>query len=312
MWSRISMTRCIFIALLLLAGCAQSPERSTVRTANALLKEGQLQKAMDVVDAYLAQHPGATEVLRERVIILLKAERMEIAALAVKRLPKGDPVLNLALRHRDPTVRSNAARIVADEPTSATFSALAHSLDDPVPAVRSYCARALGKLRNTDAVKPLFRLLGDDNWLVRAEAATALGKVGDPRAAGWVVCLLNDRDGFVRYSAMHALQQLACESNRALLLRAFDKARNDQQFGIAFALAKLHEPAALGPLLLGSTNANPEIRQHAAEALGDCGQQAATNALTKLLNDPEPMVREQASQSLHKLRGEVAPVRAPH
>jgi HEAT repeat protein len=107
---------------------------------------------------------------------------------------------------------------------------------------------------------------------------------------------------------MQALRQLVCESNRSLLLRALDRSRAEQQFGIAFALARLHEPAALTPLLTGATNSNPEIRRQAAEALGDCGTPAATNALTKLLDDPEPPVRERASESLRKLRGTLTPI----
>jgi HEAT repeat protein len=302
------MTRYVLIALLLLAGCAQNPERSTVRTANALMKDDRLQEAMDVVETYLKQHPDASEVLHLRVFILLKADRSEMAALAAARLPAGDPVLSLALRHRDPMVRSNAAKIIADEPSSVSLRALVAGLDDSVPTVRRYCARALGELKNPKALKPLFRLLHDDNWFVRAEAATALGKIGDPRAAGWVIYLLNDGDGFVQYSAMRAVRQLACESNRPLLLRALQKASANQQFGIAFALAKLHEPAALTPLMIGATHSNPDIRRYAAEALGDSALPAATNAVAKLLDDPELLVREQATRSLRRLRGNIAPV----
>ena len=302
------MKRWILMALLLLAGCAQDPERSTIRTAKTLFKEGRLPEALQIVEDYLDQHPGATELLRLRVFILLKAERIDLAVFALNRLPKDDPVLALALRHRDPIVRSNAAKIVADEPASVKLGALVYGLDDPVPTVRRYCARALGALQSPDTVKPLFRLLSDDNWFVRAEAATALGKIGDPRAAGWLIRSVADSDGFVRYSAMQALRQLVCESNRSLLLSALDRSRAEQQFGIAFALARLHEPAALTPLLTGATNSNPEIRRQAAEALGDCGTPAATNALTKLLDDPEPPVRERASESLRKLRGTLTPI----
>lgn len=304
------MTRHVFIALLLLAGCAQSPERTAVRNANSLMKQGQLPQALEVAESYLAQHPDSVVLLRLRVFIFLKAERLDMAAPAVKQLPAGDPVLSKALRHSDSLIRSSAAKLIAERPADIHFKTLVRALDDSVPTVRRYAARALGELRNPRALKPLFRSLNDDNWFVRAEAATALGKIGEPRAAGWLLYLLNDGDGFVRYSAMHALQRLASESNRDLLVRALDRANQaEQRFGIAFALAKLREPAALAPLVAGTTNANAEIRRHAAEALGISAVPAATNALARLLGDPEAAVRVEATLALRKLQG--GPVREP-
>jgi HEAT repeat protein len=151
---------------------------------------------------------------------------------------------------------------------------------------------------NPAAIKPLFRLLSDDNWFVRAEAAAAIGKLGDVRAVGWLVQLLADPDGNVRYSAARALYELATEAARPLLKRALEFAAPAQQFGIAVALARIHDPAALQPLAEAVQNKDPEIRRLAARSLGECGLVEGTNALTVLLTDTDPAVREQAQTAI--------------
>ncbi len=81
-----------------------------------------------------------------------------------------------------------------------------------------------------------------------------------------------------------------------------ESARPDQQFGIALALAKLKDPIALGPLTAAVHDKDTDIRRQAAEALEECGQSEATNALAILLKDSDPDVRNQAAKSLQKLQ----------
>src|SRR5216684_2236273 len=184
--------------MLLFAGCARSPERAAVNMANTLLDEGSVQTALDVVDNYLRQHPQSAPLLRMRVVLLLRQEHLDLAAVALQQFPTREPLIAQVLRHRDRAVRENAAKFISTQPVASDFHEIVRSLDDPDPDVRRYCARALGRLGNPSALKPLFRLLSDDNWLVRSEAATALGKIGDGRAVGWLVQLLPDLDGYVR------------------------------------------------------------------------------------------------------------------
>lgn len=291
----------LLMIVLLFAGCARSPEQAVVDQSNVLLDEGHVQTAFDLVENYLRQHPNSTPVLRMRVVLLLRQERIDLAAIALQKVPAGESITAQILRHRDRIVREHAAKLISIQPNPSDFREIVRAVDDPDPDVRRYCARALGRVGNPAALKPLFRLLSDDNWFVRAEAATALGKIGDARAVGWLVQLLTDPDGFVRYSATTALYDLATESSRSTLLRALESAEAPRQFGIAVALARLHDPAAVGPLASTVQNKDAEDRRLTAQALGECGLAAGTNALTLLLTDPDPAVRAQAQAALRQI-----------
>lgn len=290
---------CVLIAVL--AGCAKSPERATLDKANTFLDEGHIQAARDIVDSYLHRHPDSPSVLRMRVVVLLREEQPDQAALAMQQVPAGRSMVPELLRHRDAVVRENAAKLISDQPSANDFHELVRALDDPDFWVRGYCAHALGRLGNPAALKPLFRVLSDDNWFVRAEAATAIGKLGDVRAVGWLVQLLADPDGNVRYSATQALYNLATEPARPLLQRAFELAAPAQQFNIAIALARIHDPAALKPLADAVQSKDSDIRRQVARSLGECGLSDGTNALAVLLGDTDPSVREQAQVAMSQI-----------
>jgi HEAT repeat protein len=291
----------LFMIVLLSAGCARSPEQVAFRQANKFLDEGRIHAAADTVETYLRAHPDSRALLRMRVVVLLRAEKPDLAAVALQQIPPDKSLTAELLRHRDRVVRVNAAKLVADQPHAADFPEIVHALEDSDPEVRRDCARALGRLANPAALKPLFQLLSDDNWFVRAEASTALGKIGDARAIGWLIQLLGDADGYVRYSATGALYDLATTSSHPLLLRALAVTAPADQFGIAVALARLHDPAALAPLGNAVKSNDVETRRRAVEALGECGLAEGTNTLAVFLMDLDPAGREQAREAIGRI-----------
>jgi HEAT repeat protein len=291
----------LWMVFLLLTGCAQNPERATVKKANTLLDEGRVHTALDMVDQYLRQHPDSAPLLRLRVVLLLRMENLDSAAVALQKVPAGEPIIAEMLRHRDRVVRENAARLISEQPNASDFRALIRATDDSDPTVRAYCAHALGQLGDRAALKPLFRLLSDDNWLVRAEAASALGRMGDPRAVSWLVQLLADSDDYARYSVTTALHDLADESSHSVLRSAFESGGPTQQLAIAVVLAKLHDPVALAPLTRAVQDKDAGVRRLVAQALGEYGLAAGTNALEVLLRDPDPTVRERAQAALRQI-----------
>jgi HEAT repeat protein len=289
------------ILIVLVAGCAKSPERAALDKANTLLDQGSVQAARDAVESYLQQHPDSAMLLRMRVVVLLREARLDQAALAMQQVPGGRSMVPELLRHRDRVVRESAAKLISEQPSANDFHELVRASDDPDFWVRGYSAHALGLIGNPAALKPLFRLLSDDNWFVRAEAAAAIGKLGDVRAIGWLAQLLPDPDGNVRYSVARALYELASEPARPLLKRALELAAPAQQLDIAVALARIHDPAALKPLADAVQNKDPETRRLAARSLGECGLLEGTNALAVLLTDADPAVREQAQTAIRRI-----------
>jgi HEAT repeat protein len=245
-------------------------------------------------------------MLCQRVLLLLKADRVDTATLALQAIPseqQRSAIVSAALQHRDGEIRSAAAKLVSDQPTAASFSALIKALDDAIPTVRRYGARALGKLHDPRAAKPLFGLLHDDNWYVRAEAAAAFGKLGEPRAAGWLIPLLTDVDGIVRYNVARALREVACKENRSTLVEGLQRAKTaPQQFALAAALAKLGDPLALGPLTNAVTDPDAQVRRNAVQALAESGLPEATNALVQCLSDTDQDVRSLAEAALRQIQ----------
>ena len=108
----------------------------------------------------------------------------------------------------------------------------------------------------------------------------------------------------MRYSATSALYNLAVPASHPVLLRLLTTTGPTEKFGIAVALARLHDPAALGPLGNSVRNSDADIRNRTAEALGELGLVEGTNALDVLLKDPDPSVREQAQIAIDHIQGQ--------
>jgi len=272
----------------LLAACARQPDQQAVRRSEAELAAGKSDAALRVVVQALAETPDSLLLLRQLVIVLLEAEQLPAVREVLNKLPPGDPVMTRALRHPNNSVRTQAAKLIAETPALVPPRAVLRGMDDVVPEVRSACARAAGKQRDRAALKGLFRLLNDPNWSVRADAADALAQVGDPRAVGWLIYRLRDADGFVRYRTATALHTLACAENQATLRQALTMRGLRQELDVAVALAKLGDAAALGPLTNSLNGVDSETRRRAIKALEE---------LTKTAQGEVRTLAEQALQT---------------
>lgn len=285
-----------------LAGCARTPAERCQQSVETALRAGQIEEALQRVEACVQADPAALGPRRQRVVVLLRLDKLDQARAEVQSLPAADPVLRLALRRREPMVRAGAARLIAEHPRSDSYQAVVRGLGDSVADVRRHCVRALGRLRDPRALKPLYRALQDDNWHVRAEAVDALAEIGDPRCVGWLIARLKDGDGFVRFRVTVALERLATEASRETLVRALSQTREDQQLAIAITLAKLQEPAAFGPLTNATRHTDAGVRRQAVQALLVGGYAAATNSLEALANDSDEELRDWVRRTLNSSR----------
>jgi HEAT repeat protein len=162
-------------------------------------------------------------------------------------------------------------------PTPAQAARDAFNIYDPDTRRRAVQFLAAAPFGGEDAYVRTYRLLIDDaDPTVRAACANALGLHGAPEDAALLIPLLSDRVSFVRWEAAQALQ-------------------------------RIHNPAAIDPLLRVLRNPDeedPDVRMAVATALGQYPTPAVFDALLGVLNDRDFAVVKAASQSLATLTGQ--------
>lgn len=185
-----------------------------------------------------------------------------------------EPLMNL-LRTENPGSRLQQRSVEAltkiGEPAVVP---LIEALEDQSEGVRQVVATALGKFHDPRVVQPLIRALGDKHWPTRKGAATALGKIGDGSAVKPLLGALEDETEWVREAVVKALDQLGYQADGAPVAAAPDVrmlATKKDGHGLIKALAYERDP---------------NVREAAANALGDLGDHAAIEPLIDLLNEP--------------------------
>lgn len=148
--------------------------------------------------------------------------------------------------------------------------------------IRCYGARALGSIRAKKAVRPLIEYLSDEDPDVRSDAASALSMIGDREAVPFLLQCMNDSDGNVRISVIQALAAFGDTSAAEPLVHAMS---STDSF-----------PFFLGEL---SGDYRWEIRERAAEALGQIGGTTSVQGLMDILKDEDvDLMLETIFQSL--------------
>jgi HEAT repeat protein len=203
-----------------------------------------------------------------------------VAALAAGKA-EAVPVLLAALHAADPESRWRAAdalgRIAAPDALSATDD-LARGLDDVDPLVADVAAQSLGNFGPPAADRAVPALA---QRFPRVECIRAVAKFGPAGAAADSALrpLLQHPDPIVRWNALRTIGKVRAISAKADVVRCL-------------------------------ADENPEVREHAAEALGDFGPAAADTAadLLQLLADTAPRVRRDAVTAF----GKFGPAAKPH
>lgn len=192
--------------------------------------------------------------------------------------------------------------------SSPTPEALILTLRQAETQTRAAAAWALGRQPpplSRSALTALSGALVDSDEQVRVLAARALARqagAADPYRAA-MFSRLHDPAESPRWEVMTALWTQGPRSEEASLLSA--ELGNEDPYVKAWAQASL---VALGnpavPALLRCLgNADAEVRQRGASALGELGSTAAlaSGPLAALLQDPDPNVRTVAARSLGRL-----------
>jgi beta-lactamase regulating signal transducer with metallopeptidase domain len=206
-------------------------------------------------------------------LVTLLADDRKVEPIACWTTGRWSPALD-TFKH--PSPGEQAAIALASMGRNA-FGPLLTQLDSASAVTRRNAAWAIGELTNmppgerTPAIPRLISLLSDTDPWVRMAAARAIGEVRDERATETLIVTLSDTDWRVRRLAAWALNEM--KEKRAV--------------------------TALCRLLLGDPRA--EVRQAAAEALGEIASAEALPALQQALNDPEADVRAKVSWAIAEI-----------
>lgn len=244
-----------------------------------------------------------------------------------------------ALKDENASRRANVAHTLGRLRARAAIPGLLALLSDESAEGRKAAATAFSHLQSTQAVMPLLRLLMDDDPDVRGSAAQALGSQLDERAIDPLnTVFLEDPDENVRKAAQKSLRQLGYRPDETRIkvdegwrtriaellsetTQAKEKAKPDT-FGIPRVelliatlestdihvqrravreLVKLGDKAVI-PLIGALVSRNPNVRAHAAWALGEMGDKRALDALEAALKDDDENVRYASSQAIQKIK----------
>ena len=192
----------------------------------------------------------------------LGAERMDVDGDSL------DTYL-LALITGDDQAREAAALALGRE-GQAAIEPLAELLAAEQPGVSWWAARALSEVGGEQVVAPLLRALDDTDPDVRACAALALGHTSSAGAAAGLAARLADESAFVAAIAADALSMIGSPAVPALIdmLQAED-ART--RLLAVRALARVKDPAAIGPIFKLLDDPSYMVRFYADEALEAMG-----------------------------------------
>jgi HEAT repeat protein/cyclophilin family peptidyl-prolyl cis-trans isomerase len=198
------------------------------------------------------------------------AEVRSAAAYAIGKINirQSENALYDRLQDPDPEVRMLAAEALG-KIGGIGDSGLFAPLSDPDWRVRVNAVKALGGLESVGRVERMSRLLSDPVTNVRAAAAEALGQTGETDALQYLDLALQDTSGMVRWRACSSIMQI-------------DKRRGFETFS-----RLLDDPL-------------PFVRLHAAEALGSCGTEEATEVLIELAESGDGLERIGAMYGLYE------------
>jgi HEAT repeat protein len=266
----------------------------------------------------------------------LSSNEAAICVAAVEALGKVggsqlvQPLLPM-LRHQNNQVRAAAVEALGDLRAPEALEPIRHALTDTAWEVRRSAAETLGLLDDSGSVEALTKALNDTDDDVRETAALALGRLRAPSAIGALVTALKDSTSGVRRIAAASLSRIDEHwANSTQAQAAFEKlkpALEDEDaevrhfvghlltgVGAVISPAPTDDPSSPKPsvdatedrrhklavslFLAILCDANRDLRQAAAEALGRLADRRAEAALVRALGDNDPGVHEAAEQAL--------------
>lgn len=146
----------------------------------------------------------------------------------------------------------------------------------------------------------LMRMMRHPNPYLRSKAVKMIGR--GTHSAKWVMGTLCEPDPRVRANAIESLWGVNSPNARELLTFAASDANNRVVGNALLGLYYLGEPAVLADLVKLSVHESELFRASAAWVMGETGDPRFSDALRRMISDPDTLVRKRAFTALAQLK----------
>jgi hypothetical protein len=198
-WSDISLF--VYLALPLLAGCAEGPLWRTGNLAPWVRQKWAEEEKQ--YGATLRTKLNDVDALASRARSMSAEDRAKWSA-QLSHLAAGDP---------SPLLRARIVEVLPQFPSPQADATLRSAIRDRDSGVRIAACTALGQRGGADALQSLSRAMSDEDLDVRLAAVRALGEFDESATSGEAIrqlgVALDDKDPAIQYRAIESLRNVS-------------------------------------------------------------------------------------------------------
>ena len=215
-----------------------------------------------------------------------------------------------ALSDRKAAVRRSASAALDRKADHRAFDKLIYVLRDPDDTVRYNAAEGLGRIGDEKAIEPLIKALADEFWGTRVMAATSLALFDDRRVVMPILLSLEEADDMgIEEELAHIIVALDVEGTADDLIYVLDNifdTNNAVMSVLIGILGERGERKAVDALIRLLEKKDAVLRYDAVESLGMIEDRRAVMPLMGLASDKSWGVRAVVMDSLGTLGDERA------
>lgn len=246
----------------------------------------------------------------ERVMLLLlheaDVEKKQWAVSTFERLGLMERYVSRVREASTWSERAHAAEVLGLVGVASAVPALVAALRDPhedVDSVKAAAATALARIHAEEAIPLLVGELRASDAGSSPRVAEALTRFGAPAVAPLVELLRDEEHPQAAVWAARILGRIGDRAaTSALLERLFDRS-DTVRMAATEALGSLGDRRATQALLRAAlSDPMPQVRAHAAGAIGRMGAEASIDVLVAALADPDYSTRVRALEALEMIQ----------
>lgn len=180
--------------------------------------------------------------------------------------------------------------------SSASLIIRSRYLGSPDPDIRRLAVETLGQLGDTKSIQAVESALKDGHWSVRVAVLHVLGRLGGVREIPLILDSIHDPDNMVRKHAILALgESRSVSAIPALVQQLADMEMSRHAFTSLLKFGRQVLPWLHRHMFKSYTL---DIRVRLVDLIGKIGDRKSVEPLMELLDDPSPVIRLAAIDSL--------------